>query len=86
MRIIFTDHALKKFKDLSILGFKVSKTQINKVLLDPLQLDYETDYPKIIASGVYDEKHVLRIVYRPENGKIIVITFYPARKERYLKS
>ena len=37
----------------------------------------------IIASKSIDAKHILRVVYRKEDDKIIVTTFYPAEKGRY---
>ncbi len=83
MKIIYTKHAIKKFKDLKELGITVSKTQIRKIITDPLHRDSLTEYPKIIDSGKFDRNHVLRVVYRAEDAIIIVITFYPTRIGRY---
>lgn len=83
MKIVFTLHAEKKFKDLKKLGVTIKKSFVRNVLKNPLYIDYESDPPKKIASGKFSEKHVFRIVFREEDGIIIVITFYPAKKGRY---
>ena len=38
---------------------------------------------RFIAQKRITEQHVLRIVYREEGEKRVVITFYPGRRERY---
>jgi hypothetical protein len=38
--------------------------------------------PLLIAQKAIDEKHVLRVVFKKENGIIKIITFYPARKRK----
>lgn len=83
MRIVFTNHAEKKLKDLEKLGVNVKKSLIENVLRNPLHIDSESDPPNKIASGKLDENHLLRVVFREENDIIIVITFYPAKKGRY---
>lgn len=83
MKIVFTRHSEKKLKDLKNLGVIIKKSFVKNILKNPLDVDYESDPPKKIASGKFGEKHVLRVVFREENGIIIVITFYPAKKGRY---
>jgi len=41
-----------------------------------------TDYGRRIAQGLLTGELMLRIVYE-ENEKILVITVYPCRRERY---
>lgn len=84
MEIIYTKHALKKFVDLKALGVAVSKIKVSEVLNKPLLLDRESDYPNIIATGKLDVRHVLRVVYREEGGRILIVTFYPGEGARYL--
>jgi len=84
MDIIFTKHADKKLKDLKILGVLITKKQILAVLKNPMQTDIQSDAPNSIAIGNFDTDHVLRVVYRNEDGILRVITFYPARKGRYI--
>ncbi len=84
MRIIYTHHAQNKFQDLDELGVKITKKQIRATVNAPLHQDKHSDFPNIISSGELDRNHVLRIVHRQERDKIVIITFYPARKDRYL--
>lgn len=83
MNITFTKHANKKIKDLKVLGVKITKKQILAILKNPAQTDIQSDVPNSIAIGNFDTDHVLRVVYRNEDGILRVITFYPARKGRY---
>lgn len=83
MKIVFTRHAAKKFKDLAKLEVHVTKSLVKGILLNASHLDIESDAPKKIASGEFDATRILRIVYREEHGIMIVITFYPAKKGRY---
>ncbi len=85
MIIIYSKHALKKFRDLEELGIRIYKNFIRKTIKDPVYLDEITDSPNLIASGNLNKNHLLRIVYRKEDDIIVIITFYPSRKERYLK-
>ena len=83
MKILYTKHAKKKFKDLETLGFKLSKNYIEQIINKPLHIDNQEDYPKIIISGKVDERHVIRVVCKKDRDIITVITFYPAKKGRY---
>ncbi|MBO8183274.1 MAG: DUF4258 domain-containing protein [Archaeoglobus sp.] len=38
---------------------------------------------RLIAQRVLDEEHLLRVVYEEKDNEVVVITFYPARRERY---
>ncbi len=82
-KIIFTKHALGKFEKLAKMGVKISREQVLTVIDDPEHEDTESDKPKIIASKSFDRTHVLRVVFKIENGIITIITFYPAEKGRY---
>lgn len=84
MNILFTKHADKKVKDLKVLGVPITKNQILTVLKNPIQTDTQSDAPNSIAIGNFDTNHVLRVVYRNEGAILRVITFYPARKGRYI--
>lgn len=83
MKIVYTKHAKKKFKDLKKLGVIVKRKLVEETATKPLDIDEISDYPKKIASAELDSRHILRVVYKQENGKIIIITFYPAKKGRY---
>lgn len=64
-------------------GFKITLKLIEKTIRNPDHIDKESDVPKIIVSKVLDEDHVLRVVYKIEDGIIKSITVYPAEKGRY---
>lgn len=83
-KVIYTRHAQKKFHDLAELDIFVTIRQINKIIKKPITIDIVSDYPNKIASGKLDRVHVLRVVYREQNDIIIIITFYPGRRERYI--
>ncbi|MCL5784615.1 MAG: DUF4258 domain-containing protein [Patescibacteria group bacterium] len=84
MKIVFSKHALKdKFVLLKKHNFHLNKADIMVVIRNPDHLDQESDYPKIIASKNFDNKHIIRVVYKTEHGIIKIITFYPAEKGRY---
>jgi len=83
VKIVFTKHAEKKFKDLAILGVKASKKAVIDIVDNPVHKDVKSDYPNTIVSGNFDKARILRVVYRVERGKILIITFYPAKKGRY---
>ncbi|GIU70807.1 MAG: hypothetical protein KatS3mg003_0286 [Candidatus Nitrosocaldaceae archaeon] len=37
----------------------------------------------MIAEKIIDEELLLRVIYEIKEDKIMIITFYPARRERY---
>ena len=83
MKIGYTKHAEKKFKDLAALGMTINKRLVNNTVKKPVHLDEATDPPNKIASGELDTKRILRVVYREKGDRIVVVTFFPARKGRY---
>jgi hypothetical protein len=77
--IKFTAHAEEKLKRLKNLG--VTKEKILKVLSNPRKI--ESGYRgRKIAQGLLTWELLLRIVYE-EDDKILVITVYPCKRERY---
>ena len=86
MRFSYKKHVVKKIKFLKQQSnINISKIIIEKTISNPLDVDTETDKPRIIASAKLDDDHVLRVVYKVKNDIIIVITCYPAKKRRYFK-
>jgi hypothetical protein len=47
----------------------------------PDEIDFDRDPP--IAQKKFDERHVLRVVFRTEGEDKVVITFYPGRRRQY---
>ena len=81
--IRFTKHAKEKFEILAKHGVNLSQDQIIEAINNPDLVDEETRYPLLIAQSELDEEHILRVVYRYEEGIILIITFYPGRKKQY---
>ena len=82
--IIFTKHAQDKFVILNKHKFSISEKKVLEVLNNPDIIDYSR-LPLLIAQRKFDRTHVLRVVYKEEQGNIKVITFYPGRSKNYGK-
>jgi len=80
-KIRFTRHALEKFKVLKYYGFEISKKQVLESVSNPTRLDQKDN--QYFATNPLNTKHVLRVVYEKRKGYLVVITFYPVRRERY---
>jgi hypothetical protein len=74
----------KKFRILKEQGFVVKKKMVEKVINSPDAVDYSQS-PLLIAQKSIDEKHILKVVFKKENGIIKIITFYPMRKKKLKK-
>lgn len=81
MTIKFTRHALEKFEVLARHGFAVTSDQVAAALLSPDKIEIDRDPP--IAQKQFDDRHVLRIVFRVEGDDLVVVTFYPGRRRQY---
>ena len=82
--IYFTKHAEEKFDILKRHSIMVSRQDVIKTLENPELIDNSRS-PLKIAQSYFDNRRVLRVVYREENGDKIVITFYPGRRTQYEK-
>ena len=80
--IVFTKHAKEKFEILKRHRFLVSEKQVLKAIKNPDLIDYSRN-PLVIAQLKIDKNHVLRVVYKQENGITKIITFYPGRINQY---
>jgi len=85
MKILFTNHAKFKFKVLGRHGFKISENQIRDIIENLENPDAKSQGRKgrMIVQGPYDDTHLIRVVCEAKGDEIRVITFYPARRERY---
>jgi len=81
MAVRFTRHAREKFDILAEHKFVVTEAQIIDTVNSPDIV--ETDRDLSIAQKGFDEKHVLRVVFRVENDDKVIITFYPGRRRQY---
>lgn len=76
--IDYTHHAKAKFALLEKYGFGITPEQVNATVLNPDQVVPQTA-GTFIAQKVITARHVLRV----EGERRVIITFYPAQKERY---
>jgi hypothetical protein len=81
--IQFSEHALSKIQVLEELGISLTTEFIVDVLRSPDRV--ETDDDKSVAQKQFDDRRVLRVVYREFEAFILVITLYPGRRSRYAK-
>lgn len=82
MAIRYTQHARYKFQILAQHGFPVTEQQVVDVLRRP-DVVIPQSGDRYIAQKRLGERHVLRVIYRKEDEDLVVITFYPGRRERY---
>jgi hypothetical protein len=62
-------------------GFEIRKKLVTKAILDPEQLEERNN--QFFATRIMDSKYALRVVYEDRKDYLVVITFYPVRRERY---
>ena len=82
MRIDFSDHTEEKINLLASRGFSISKNQIVNCLKNPDKLEKGYGNRKI-AQKIFDETHVIRVVFEKTKNILRVITVYPGRRKRY---
>ncbi len=82
--IAFTKHARDKFGILRAHGVHVSEEFVRQTVETPDLID-NSRAPLKIAQRQIDDDHVLRVVYRYDEGVKLVITFYPGRTTQYGK-
>ena len=80
-RIKFTRHAMEKFELLKRYGFVLTERYVEDVIGNPDRVDQRDDLTLAIKS--MGEEYGLRVVYRRTNDNIVVVTFYPVRRERF---
>ncbi len=82
MEIIFSGHALKKFEILHRHGFDINKGAIELAVENPdsIMPGYKG---RKIAQKAISETHLIRVVIEEAGDTIKIVTFYPARRDRY---
>lgn len=83
MVIRYTTHAREGFEECATLGFIVTPAHVEEVITSPDRVDTVSCYPQTVAQRWFDEKHVLRVVYRYECNYALVITLYIGRRKQY---
>jgi len=80
-KVKFTRHAFEKFKVVRHYGFRVNERQVVETVLNPDSLDKRDE--QFFAVKTINSKYALRVIYEKRKGYLVVITFYPVRRERY---
>jgi len=62
--------------------FNITAKKVKQTVQNPVKIDERND-GTLIATTLFDEKHILRVVYRQEDDIMIVITMYPGRRKAY---
>jgi len=74
-----------KFEVLAAHGLNLGKELILNVMRNPDNV-FDGYRGRRVAQGPLDEERVLRVIYEEKAHEILIITFYPGRRERYEKS
>ena len=82
---MFTKHAREKFVILARHGVRVTEKIVRDAIERPKKIDCSR-LPLLIAQIAFDERRVLRVVYRQEGAVQTIITFYPGRRSQYEKN
>jgi len=80
-KVRFTKHAVEKFEVVRHYGFRVNQRQVVETVLNPDSVDKRDE--QFFAVKPINSKYALRVVYEKRKGYLVVITFYPVRRERY---
>ena len=80
--VVYTHHAMGKFEIFKRHGFEITSDQIEETVSNPDKVISQSN-GRFIAQKRITKQHLLRVVYRKEGEKRVVITFYPGRRDRY---
>jgi len=80
-RIRFTKHAREKFGFVKHYGFEIEEMKGVEAIQNPTHIDQKND--QYFTIKAINAKYALRVVYEKRKDYLLVITFYPVRRERY---
>jgi len=80
-KIRFTKHAREKFEFVKRYGFNIDEKQVVEAVQNPSSSEQKGE--QYFANKVLDGTYGLRVVYEKRKDYLVVITFYPVRRERY---
>lgn len=83
--IRFSQHSQDKIRILSRHGITIPQQLIIETIINPEQITIKEDN-KRIAQKTLNDNLVIRVVYRELTAFILIITLYPARRNRYEKN
>ncbi|MFO7997270.1 MAG: DUF4258 domain-containing protein [Dehalococcoidia bacterium] len=82
MKVPYTKHADFKFQVLKEHGFTITREQIEDIIKRPEKIVLGKRGRSIAHKSV-SQTHLVRLIYEQHDDDIKVITFCPARRERY---
>lgn len=77
----FTKHALEKLRTMKHYGFRIRREQVVTTVLNPQRLEQRGG--QCFATRGINSEHALRVVFEKRKDYLLVITFYPVRRDRY---
>jgi len=80
-RVRFTKHAREKFEFVKHYGFSIDEKKVVEAIQNPSSSEQKGG--QYFANKVLDATYGLRVVYERRKDYLVVITFYPVRRERY---
>jgi len=80
-KIRFTKHAREKFQFVRHYGFEIDEKKVIEAIQNPTRIDRKNAQYFVIK--VINAKYALRVVYEKRKDYLVVITFYPVRREQY---
>ena len=80
MIIYFTKYAKDKFGILADHGCVIKRARVEEAVKTPDFTD-DSKAPLFSAQKDFDEKRLLKVVYKKESGAVKIITFYPIFKD-----
>ena len=80
-KIRFTKHALEKLEFVRRYAFNLDEKHVVDAVKHPVKIEQKGD--QYVVSKVLDDTYGLRVVYEIRKDYLVVITFYPVRRERY---
>ncbi len=82
MKIVFTKHALGKFKHPSVIKLGIKRKHIKQALTHP-DFSGQTEEKEVLFVLIkLDNEHDLKVIYK-KSDIIKIITFHPAERGRY---
>jgi uncharacterized DUF497 family protein len=81
-KIKFCRHAELKLDILKRHGVHFTKSQIEEVVINPDKI-IEAEKSRRIAQKLMNTQHLIRVIFEESKDSITIITFYPARRQRY---
>jgi hypothetical protein len=80
-KVTFTRYAQEKFQFLKGYGFEITEASIREAVLNPSRVERKDD--QLLALKPLDREYAVRVAYRIVNDNIVVVTFYPVKRERF---